>query len=269
MSGPSNRMNETSLQGSNIFAVQTLYDGSWRSDRKFVSERQAQTYVNLLIGDWGRQRVRLLVGKYDAICDHRRYSPIAIVPPKSRFTQIMEDLVSAVRNTYFHKKRTLAFGSFGVLAVLAAVSGMTSYPSLADDKPINVENHTIVQAQAPIAKNIRVVFMDLLKGQFSQLVTLEEAPVRLHGDWSEFCPSGIQDIQISRNSVTKFDGAIATDSELQAVFQAGQTYGFVGTDGVIHVMEMAGIDLMKPIGKIDISGEFKPTADMVILKRCL
>ena len=262
-------MNETSLQGSDIFAVQTLYDGSWRSDQKFMSERQAQIYVNLLIGEWGRQRVRILVGKYDAICDHRRYSLIAIIMPKSKLAQIAEDLISAIKNICFHKKRTLAFGAFSVLVISLVVSGVTSYPSLANDTPADKENNTFVQAQAPIAKNVRVVFMNLLKGRFNQLVTLKEAPVRLHGDWSEFCPSGIQDIQISRNSVTEFDGAIATDSALQAVFQAGQTYGFVGTDGVIHVIEMTGIDLVKSIGKINILGEFKAAEDMVILKRCL
>ncbi|MBL4740610.1 MAG: hypothetical protein JKY12_06425 [Sneathiella sp.] len=262
-------MKETSLQGSDIFAVQTLYDGSWRSDRKFISERQAQIYVSLLIGDWGRQRVRLLLGKYDVVCDHRRYSPIAIVPPKSKLAQMVEDLTSNIKNLFLNKKKTLVFGTISVLAIMVSVSAITSYPSLASNKQLDQSNHVIAQAEAPIAKDIRVVFMGLLKGQFSQLVTLKEAPVRLHGDWSEFCPSGIQDIQISRNSFTEFDGAIATDRELQAVFQAGQTYGLVGTDGVIHIIEMTGIDLVKPIGKISTLGVFKSDADMVVLKRCL
>ncbi|MEH6405551.1 MAG: hypothetical protein V7750_19425 [Sneathiella sp.] len=259
-------MKETSLQGSDIFAIQTHYDGSWRSDRKFISERQAQIHANLLIGDWGRQRVRLLKGRYDAVCDHRRYSPIDIAPPKSKFARITENLIFFVRKTLSPVKRIPLFGALTAFAIIIGVSGVTSYPLLASGK--NAEQ-PIANAEAPIAKNVRVVFVSLLKGQLRRLVTLKEVPVRLHGDWSQFCPSGIQDLQISHKSVTEFDGAIATDSALQAVFQAGQTYGLIGTSGDIQVIEMAGIDLVKPLGKINISGEFEAIADAKMLKRCL
>lgn len=262
-------MKDSSLQGSDIFAIQTLYDGTWRCDRKFIAEKQAQEHANLLMGDWGRQRVRLLLGQYDAVCDHRRYNQIEILPPKTKRALLLESLVSIVITLNSKNRLVPTLGVIGAVIILLTVSAITSFPSMAGDKNNTASDHMVNQAQAPIVKNSRDVFVGLLKGKFSRLVTLKDVPLRLHGDWSELCASGIQDIQISKNFITEFEGAIATDRELQAVFQVGQTYGLVGETGVVQVVELTGIDHLKSIGHINLEGEFIASQSAMTLKRCL
>jgi len=260
-------------QGSDIYAIQTLYDGKWVCARKFINEDQAQIYAALLVPDWGKARVRLLLGKYDVEEDRRHYSELDMVPPKSRFSKLMQKLgVNGRMFAQEARKRivtSVVMAVFGIGLSLIAFSALTSYPTLASNDTGNRSADNIASAKVSIARSIQDIFSDISTSKYAQTKTLPEVPLRMRGDWSHHCASGTQDLQISVNTLTEFDGAIANDHELQIVFQSGQTYGLVTREGQTRILEMITVDEIKIIGQLSEEGQFTISKVDRPLQRCM
>ncbi|MCG8493283.1 MAG: hypothetical protein MI743_16805, partial [Sneathiellales bacterium] len=80
--------------------------------------------------------------------------------------------------------------------------------------------------------------------------------------------SGVQDVLISKTTLTEFDGAIAKDIELKKVYQAGQFYGLVRKSGTVDVVEMAFVDQIRLIGQFSAEGNYTPISKEITLNRC-
>jgi hypothetical protein len=126
----------------------------------------------------------------------------------------------------------------------------------------------IARAEAPIARTIRDVFAEISNSSYGKTVTLQDVPLRLRGDWSARCRTDGPSLTIGENSFTRFDGAVAHEKPLQAVFQAGQVYGLVQDNGAVAVMELRSFDQLVTRGHISRSATFQ-AAEEQPLQRCL
>lgn len=259
--------------GLDVFAIQTLYDGKWRYDEKFNDEEQAQRYAARLVPDWGKQRVRLLHEKYDAGDESRHYFELDLCPPKSRYKRVIERVQKSGLSITGKLRKQVAVSvmmmTIGVGAFVIVLSGLTSQPTLAgNDKNIQ-KNEAVAEATAPIARSILAIFAEVSKNNYGQPTSSKDVPIRLRGDWSRHCNSGMQDLQLMANTLTDFDGAIANDKELQIVFQSGQTYGLVTSEGRTRILELITIDQVKLIGHLTVDGHFHESNKKLLLNRCL
>ncbi|GEM_PF-3594896 len=259
------------VDSSDIYVVQTLYDGKWRLDKKFIDNDQAQHYASLLVPDWGKARVRLLVGRYDADLDRRRFFQTVMEPPlkwHQSFGKRLSGIVARSGASHTRKKAGPLIGIAALLAgVVMAMGTITSFPTEAANDIVSRQH--VAQNQAPIARNIKTVFSELSEVRYAKTRVLRIAPLRLQGDWSRQCQSGHQELQIAGQGITEFDGAVPKDTILQAVFQAGQTYGLVRESGKIMVLELTSFDQLSPIGELTMDGVFSAASDKAALKRCL
>ncbi len=196
------------FQSADIFVIQTLYDGKWRSDEKFLCEEDAQTHAALLLPDWGGQRVRLLLGHYDVEKSDHHYYQMVLVPPKSRYKRAWDKALSSTKNASRHLKSrmaaSVAIAFAGVGISLISIGALTSSPTQASGS-------SKTTAIAPIAAKVGTkdthsvlqTFASLSASRYAQTVTLKDVPIRLRGDWSRHCASGMQDLQLFEKMMTE------------------------------------------------------------------
>lgn len=253
-----------------IYVIQTLYDGKWRLDKKFDTCEQAQKYASLLVPDWGKARVRLLVGRYDEKQARRRYFEMSLIPPSKWHEKLMSRLsgITPKVNSGSGIKAGPLIGIAAVLFGALLYSAVTSFPSTASTEGREILLDTVAAAPATDRQSIRQAFADLSKVHRHDTQTHLEVPLRLRGDWSSLCASGVQDIMISTTTLTEFDGAIAKDIELKEVYQAGQFYGLVRKTGAVDVVEMAFADQIKLVGQFDMHGKYTGISEKKFLNRC-
>lgn len=253
-----------------IYVIQTLYDGKWRLDKKFDTCEQAQKYASLLVPDWGKARVRLLVGRYDEKLARRRYFEMSLIPPSKWHEKLISRLsgITPKASTGSGIKAGPLIGIVSVLFGALLYSAVTSFPSTASTEGRDVLLQTVAVAPATDRKSIRQAFADLTKIHRHDTQSHKEVPLRLRGDWSSLCASGVQDVMISKATLTEFDGAIAKDIDLKEVYQAGQFYGLVRKTGAVDVVEMAFADQIKLIGQFSADGEYTAISKKNLLNRC-
>jgi hypothetical protein len=251
---------------ADIYTVQTLYDGKWRFDGTYETEQGAQKYAALLVPDWGKARVRVLVGRYDAALCKRRYFKLEMTPPLHWYQSVGQKMFSFTSRSPSQKAGPLLGG---MILMIMLVGGIASFPSNAANSSPTQKVSSVAQNQVTIPKNVKQLFGDLSQKGFNKTNTLTHAPVRLHGLWSFSCPSGGRELVVSKNTITHVDGAVAQDIPLQAVFQSGQTYGFVHENGAVSVVEMVSFDQIKPVGLLGPEGQFEAAPNGELLKRCL
>ncbi len=255
---------------SDIYAVQTLYDGKWRLDKKFAEKTQAQKYAYLLVSDWGKARVRLLAGRYDTQQQRRRYYEVPLLPPPKWHHGVSQHFVRVFSRAGGADSRVKAGPLLGIvffILALAAVGSMTAFPTNAAGE--NEGKTTVAQSGLSVLAKADVLFAKAFGKGYAKSRSLEGVPLRLQGDWSRHCASGHQDLQISGQHITEFDGAIAHDIALEAVYQAGQIYGLVREGGTVTIVELVAVDQLKPVGRLMPDGNLTEAAQTVIFKRCL
>lgn len=262
------------FQGSDIFVIQTLYDGKWRCDEQYICEEKAQAHAALLVPDWGGQRVRLLMGHYDVEQEDHHYYQMVIVPPKSRYKKAWDKALNSTKHVSRHLKTRIAASALiavtGVGLALIGFSALTSSTSQAgSDAKMTAIAPVVAQADKGSSKSLRQIFASLSATRYAQPVTLKDVPIRLRGDWSRHCATGLQDLQLFEKMLTEFDGAIAKDLDLNSVYQAGQTYGLVTAEGDIRMLELVSIDQVKMLGHLNKDGQFSAVTEEMLLQRCI
>ncbi|GLQ06971.1 hypothetical protein [Sneathiella chinensis] len=262
------------VSSSDIYVVQTQFDGAWRSFRKYVGQDKAVDLAEELAREWGQRRVRILVGRYDPETQRRRYTAFS--------SEMIEHFggrgrkapwANRLARPFAGRKAMLGTSVAGGALLLAAllVGGLAFSPlSQADNSGQGAPAQAAPEkGEAEGVSPLEARFSELTRRSYSRPIRLPHVPVRLQGDWSRNCLSGIQEYQIKQDTLVRFEGALALDAPLSSVLQSGQVYGLLTGGGELRVFEMVGVDRLKAVGVVTASGLFTPAADGPELHRCL
>ncbi|WP_334130487.1 hypothetical protein [Sneathiella sp.] len=245
------------------FVVQTLMDSSWRSFDRFAAEAPAQKIAAALIPEWGAQRVRLLGGYFSPEKGRNVYYQLAIQPPARAF------LPRVSANSRFALGST-ALGLAMLMVVLLISHMLLPISPVAADGKGPERTLSVLAPIAPIAKpvDLRARFAEVAKLPHARVRDFDTVPLRLRGPWGTACNADGGEMVLDAKALShRVEGEPV--APLTSVWQTGQRYGLVQSDGSIRLVGLISADRLQMIGTMNRLGDFTADPAGAILTRCL
>ena len=246
------------------YVVQTLIDTQWRSFERYPAEKPAQDIAHALIEEWGAQRVRILGGFFAPEKDRNVYYRIALAAPRrflaSRGWQNSKFIFGSTALGVAMLAIFLIF--YSVILPIASVAADGKGP-----ETMATSGHSPI---APIAKpvDLRARFGEVAHLPYARIREMDTVPLRLRGPWGTACDTDGGELVLAPGALSHLVEGESRET-LTSVWQTGQRYGLVQSDGSIRMMNLISADRLQMIGTMNRLGDFTADTSGAILSRCL